>query len=141
MIAGDTAYLLKTTHNERMSSVAPGMILRRHFIESLYVREPGVRRIEIYGALNESQRPWITGVREMYHANAYRGSGDRRAALAVAADEAAFPHAGAGQLTDDCPRATASATAPLAAAAPTSTCGSRLVWPSAKRSRFSPLQR
>ena len=73
VIAGDTAYLLKTTHNEKMRSVAPGMILRRHFIESLYVREPGVRRIEIYGALNESQRPWITGVREMYHANAYRG--------------------------------------------------------------------
>jgi CelD/BcsL family acetyltransferase involved in cellulose biosynthesis len=73
VIADDTAYLLKTTHNEKMKSVAPGMILRRHFIESLYSRERGVRRIEIYGALNESQRPWITGLREMYHANAYRG--------------------------------------------------------------------
>ena len=70
---GDTAYLLKTTHNEQMRNVAPGMILRRQFIESLYAREPGVRHIEIYGSLNESQRPWVTGVREMYHANAYRG--------------------------------------------------------------------
>ena len=73
VVANGTAYLLKTTHNEKMRSVAPGMILRRHFIESLYQREPGVRRIEIYGSLNESQRPWVTGVREMYHANAYRG--------------------------------------------------------------------
>jgi CelD/BcsL family acetyltransferase involved in cellulose biosynthesis len=73
VIANGTAYLLKTTHNEKMKSVAPGMMLRRQFIESLYRREPTVRRIEIYGALNESQRPWITGVREMYHANAYRG--------------------------------------------------------------------
>jgi len=74
VIADKTAYLLKTTHNEQMRSVAPGMILRRQFIESLYSREPEVRRIEIYGSLNESQRPWITEVREMYHANAYRGS-------------------------------------------------------------------
>jgi hypothetical protein len=73
VIAGQTAYLLKTTHNEQMRSVAPGMMLRRHFVESLYLREPGVRRIEIYGSLNESQRPWLTGMREMYHANAYRG--------------------------------------------------------------------
>jgi len=74
VIADKTAYLLKTTHNERLRSVAPGMFLRRHFIESLYSREPNVKRVEIYGSLNESQRPWITGVREMYHANAYRGS-------------------------------------------------------------------
>jgi hypothetical protein len=73
VIADRTAYLLKTTHNEQLRSVAPGMFLRRHFIESLYSREPNVRRVEIYGSLNESQRPWITGVREMYHANAYRG--------------------------------------------------------------------
>jgi CelD/BcsL family acetyltransferase involved in cellulose biosynthesis len=73
VVADNTAYLLKTTHNEKMRSVAPGMMLRRYFIESLYRREPNVRRIEIYGALNESQRPWITGVREMYHANVYRG--------------------------------------------------------------------
>jgi hypothetical protein len=73
VVAGTTAYLLKTTHNERLRRVAPGMILRRHFIESLYEREAAVRRVEIYGALNESQRPWVTGVREMYHANAYRG--------------------------------------------------------------------
>jgi CelD/BcsL family acetyltransferase involved in cellulose biosynthesis len=73
VISDNFAYLLKTTHNEQMRNVAPGMILRRHFIESLYQREPEVRRIEIYGSLNEAQRPWITGVREMYHANAYRG--------------------------------------------------------------------
>ncbi len=73
VIDDKTAYLLKTTYNEKMKSLAPGMMLRRHFIESLYCREPSVRRVEIYGALNESQRPWITGVREMYHANAYRG--------------------------------------------------------------------
>ncbi len=73
VVSDKTAYLLKTTHNEHMRNVAPGMILRRHFIESLYGRDPDVRRIEIYGSLNESQRPWITDVREMYHANAYRG--------------------------------------------------------------------
>jgi Acetyltransferase (GNAT) domain len=73
VVAERTAYLLKTTHNEQMRNVAPGMILRRHFIESLYLHEPAVRRIEIYGSLNEAQRPWITGLREMYHANAYRG--------------------------------------------------------------------
>lgn len=73
VIGGDTAYLLKTTHNETLRSVAPGMILRQYFIESLYTNVPAVRRIEIYGSLNESQRPWITGVREMYHVNAYRG--------------------------------------------------------------------
>ena len=60
VIAGTTAYLLKTTHNERLRRVAPGMILRRHFIESLYERETAMRRVEIYGALNESQRPWVT---------------------------------------------------------------------------------
>jgi CelD/BcsL family acetyltransferase involved in cellulose biosynthesis len=73
IIVGRTTYLLKTTYNEKMRNLAPGMILRRYFIESLYRRDPDVRRIEIYGSLNESQRPWITGVREMYHANAYRG--------------------------------------------------------------------
>jgi len=73
VIAGGTAYLLKTTHNEQLRSIAPGMILRRHFIESLYERETSVRHVEIYGALNESQRPWVTRVREMYHLNAYRG--------------------------------------------------------------------
>jgi CelD/BcsL family acetyltransferase involved in cellulose biosynthesis len=73
VIAGKTAYMLKTTHNERLRSVAPGMSLRRHFIESLYEREASVRRVEIYGALNESQRPWVTGVRDLYHSNVYRG--------------------------------------------------------------------
>ena len=73
VVAEKTAYLLKTTYNESMRSVAPGMFLRRYFIESLYSRDAGVRRIEIYGSLNESQRPWVTGVRQMYHANAYRG--------------------------------------------------------------------
>jgi hypothetical protein len=73
VIAGKIAYLLKTTHNEQMRSFAPGMILRRHFIASLYGREPDVRHIEIYGSLNESQRPWLTGTREMYHVNIYRG--------------------------------------------------------------------
>jgi hypothetical protein len=50
------------------------MILRHHFIQTLYADEPAVRRIEIYGSLNEAQRPWLTGAREMYHANVYRGS-------------------------------------------------------------------
>ncbi len=73
VIAGSTVYLLKTTHNEQLRSVGPGVILRRHFVASLYDREPDVRHIEIYGSRNESQRPWLTGMREMYHVNAYRG--------------------------------------------------------------------
>ncbi|MEO8304465.1 MAG: GNAT family N-acetyltransferase [Betaproteobacteria bacterium] len=73
VVARETVYLLKTTHNEGLRSVAPGMILRQHLIASLYADESGVRRVEIYGSVNEAQRPWLTGTREMYHANFYRG--------------------------------------------------------------------
>jgi len=74
IVAAHCVYLLKTTHNERLRSIAPGMILRSQFIQSLYEREAGVRRVEIYGALNDSQRPWVTSTREMYSSNVYRGS-------------------------------------------------------------------
>jgi hypothetical protein len=68
----NTIYMLKTTHNERLRRFGPGMLLRYRIVASLYERENAVRRMEIYGPLNESQRPWVTSIREMYHINAYR---------------------------------------------------------------------
>lgn len=66
------AYMLKTTHNERLRSFSPGVFLRREVVASMHARQPRVDRLEIYGPLNEAQQPWITESREMYHLNAYR---------------------------------------------------------------------
>jgi CelD/BcsL family acetyltransferase involved in cellulose biosynthesis len=66
------AYMLKTTHNERLRSFSPGAFLRREVIASVHREPPRVKRIEIYGPLNAAQQPWISETREMYHVNAYR---------------------------------------------------------------------
>ncbi|MDD5297595.1 MAG: GNAT family N-acetyltransferase [Rhodocyclaceae bacterium] len=72
ILDGSVAYMLKTTYDVTLHSCSPGILLKWYLIQSMFDEEKLVRRLEHYGPLNESQVPWITESREMYHANVYR---------------------------------------------------------------------
>jgi CelD/BcsL family acetyltransferase involved in cellulose biosynthesis len=65
-------YLMKTTYDERYKALAPGVLQRMHVLQWAAARSTPIRRAEIYGRLNESQRPFITGSREIFQATYFR---------------------------------------------------------------------
>jgi CelD/BcsL family acetyltransferase involved in cellulose biosynthesis len=74
IVDNETLYLLKTTYEADLRSLGPGVM--QHYFISLngYEQKQRVKRIELYGKLNESQQMWVTGSRSIYHVNTYRSS-------------------------------------------------------------------
>jgi CelD/BcsL family acetyltransferase involved in cellulose biosynthesis len=68
----DTLYLLKTTYEQELGNLGPGVILHYYLTLDGYQQQRRIRRIEFYGQLNDSQKAWITGSRSIYHLNIYR---------------------------------------------------------------------
>lgn len=68
----DVLYLLKTTYEPDLMNLGPGVMLQYYIMLHGYEQATRIKRIEFYGALNQSQHMWITGTRAIYHANAYR---------------------------------------------------------------------
>jgi CelD/BcsL family acetyltransferase involved in cellulose biosynthesis len=66
-----TLYFLKTTYDEQLREYGPGVSMKQFIFEQLF-SDSDCRRVEFYGRISESQRMWITGSREIFHANVYR---------------------------------------------------------------------
>jgi hypothetical protein len=65
-------YLLKSSYDETLKDYSPGVALKKLMVEHLLDNEASVRRVEFYGKLIEPHRTWVTGSREIFHANIYR---------------------------------------------------------------------
>lgn len=65
-------YLMKTTYDEQYKSLAPGVLQRQHVLKWAAALPEPIRRVEIYGRLNDSQKPFVTSARDVYHATFYR---------------------------------------------------------------------
>lgn len=63
-------YLMKTTYDEAYRQYAPGVLQRQHVLR--WAAQCSISRIEIYGRLTESQRPFVTSTREIFHATYFR---------------------------------------------------------------------
>jgi CelD/BcsL family acetyltransferase involved in cellulose biosynthesis len=72
LVRGSRMYLLKSTYDETLREFGPGVLLKWLLIEAAYDTSPPIRRIELYGRLIESHRPFVTGSRETYHVNYFR---------------------------------------------------------------------
>ena len=67
----DTLYLLKTTFDPELSSLGPGVMMQNYITRQVYEHDTPLRRIELYGRLNQSQMMWITHTRPLFHSNFY----------------------------------------------------------------------
>lgn len=65
-------YLLKSSYDESLKDYSPGVALKQYLIEQLYNESTPFHRVEFYGRVIEPHRTWITGSREIFHANIYR---------------------------------------------------------------------
>jgi len=74
----EVVYLMKTSYDETFSAFGPGVIQRLLTLQWGASRPPPVQRYEIYGRVNESQRPFLTGTRPVYHATVFRHPLTRR---------------------------------------------------------------
>ncbi len=72
VLQGSTIYMIKTTYARELRACSPGILLKWFLLQSLYGEMHPVRRLEYYGPLNESQLPWVTETRQLYHLNAYK---------------------------------------------------------------------
>ena len=63
--------LLKTTHDESLEGLSPGLLLHEEILRSVSV-EQAVRTIEFYGRTREWHRKLTDDVREMFHLNVSR---------------------------------------------------------------------
>ena len=71
-VAGtETLYLLKTAFDPDLSSLGPGVMMHSCITQHVYQQDTPMRRIELYGRLNQSQMMWITDTRPLFHANFY----------------------------------------------------------------------
>jgi CelD/BcsL family acetyltransferase involved in cellulose biosynthesis len=68
-----TFVALKTGYDESLSKYAPGRLLLKGVIESLFASHPG-HRIEFYTDATQDQLAWATGQRWIQHLSLYRSS-------------------------------------------------------------------
>ena len=67
----DTLYLLKTSFDSDLSSLGPGVMMHGCITRHVYEHDAPLKRIELYGRLNQSQMMWVTHTRTLFHANFY----------------------------------------------------------------------
>jgi len=67
------AVILKTTYDEAQKAISPGQLLHEQAFEHFF-SQPGVRRIEFYGATMEWHSRWTEQSRTLFHLNAYRSA-------------------------------------------------------------------
>lgn len=72
VVGAQSLILLKTTYDSELGKLGPGVILQQEIIAHALEEPFPVRKIEMYGPLNDSQKLWATRTRTMYHVNVYR---------------------------------------------------------------------
>lgn len=63
--------ILKTTYDESIKGLSPGLLMHQSIFESLY-RDGRVKVIEFYGRLRDWHLKWTDEIRKMHHVNVYR---------------------------------------------------------------------
>lgn len=68
-----TLIILKTTYDESIKGLSPGLLMHQSIFELLY-QEGRITVIEFYGRLRDWHTKWTDEIRDMYHVNIYRHS-------------------------------------------------------------------
>jgi hypothetical protein len=63
--------ILKTTYDESLKGLSPGLLMHQGIFEQLY-RDGRIKVIEFYGRLRDWHTKWTDEIREMHHLNVYR---------------------------------------------------------------------
>jgi hypothetical protein len=66
-----TLIILKTTYDETIKGLSPGLLMHQSIFELLY-QEGRIKVIEFYGRLRDWHTKWTDEIREMHHVNFYR---------------------------------------------------------------------
>jgi hypothetical protein len=66
-----TMIILKTTYDESIKGISPGMLLHQELFKALF-RDGNIKVVEFYGRVRDWHLKWTNEVRTMYHLNFYR---------------------------------------------------------------------
>lgn len=66
-----TLIILKTTYDESIKGLSPGLLMHQSIFELLY-QERRIKVIEFYGRLRDWHTKWTDEIRDMHHVNVYR---------------------------------------------------------------------
>jgi CelD/BcsL family acetyltransferase involved in cellulose biosynthesis len=69
----DTVVMLKTTYDESIDTVSPGLLMREEEFRQIFASQR-TSRVEFYGRMLEWQTRWTAEARTLYHVNYYRWS-------------------------------------------------------------------
>jgi hypothetical protein len=68
-----TLIILKTTYDESLNGISPGLLMHQSIVEALY-QDGRIAVIEFYGRVRDWHTKWTGEVRAMHHLNIYRHS-------------------------------------------------------------------
>jgi hypothetical protein len=63
--------ILKTTYDETVKGISPGMLLHQEIFKALF-HEGKIKVVEFYGRVRDWHMRWTNELRTMYHLNFYR---------------------------------------------------------------------
>lgn len=66
-----TLVILKTTYEEELSGISPGLLLHQEIFKAAF-SDPRLKAIEFYGPVRDWHTKWTTEVRDMYHVTVQR---------------------------------------------------------------------
>jgi len=66
-----TLIILKTTYDESIKGLSPGLLMHQNIFELLF-QEGRIKVIEFYGRLRDWHTKWTDEIRDMHHVNVYR---------------------------------------------------------------------
>jgi CelD/BcsL family acetyltransferase involved in cellulose biosynthesis len=81
---GGTLVILKTTYEEEIAGLSPGLLLHQEIFKAAF-SDPRLKVIEFYGPVRDWHTKWTTETRTMYHLTFHRGAWVPRANILVRA--------------------------------------------------------
>jgi hypothetical protein len=81
---GGTLFILKTTYEEEIAGLSPGLLLHQEIFKAAF-SDPRLKVIEFYGPVRDWHTKWTTETRTMYHLTVHRAEWVPRATMLVRA--------------------------------------------------------
>ena len=75
---GGTLFILKTTYEEEIAGLSPGLLLHQEIFKAAF-SDPRLKVIEFYGPVRDWHTKWTSEMRTMYHLTFHRGGWVRHA--------------------------------------------------------------
>ena len=72
LVRGAQLYCLKSTYDENLAQLGPGVLLKWWLLKAGQSATPKILTYEMYGRVSESQRPLLSSTRQIFHLNYFR---------------------------------------------------------------------